>query len=116
MSDIFVKGDINDPILILDCLNSFKPDIIVNFAAETHVDRSIEGPKLFYDTNVLGTHNLIHSLIRSDVCSQDFRFVHISTDEVFGSIRIGELLAFVAAYNEQRFTSIESRLAVLESS
>ena len=53
-------------------------------------DRSIEGPKLFYDTNVLGTHNLILSLIKSDVCSNDFRFVHISTDEVFGSISEGE--------------------------
>ena len=63
---------------------------VVNFAAETHVDRSIEGPRLFYETNVLGTHNLIQSLIKSDICSHDFRFVHISTDEVFGSISKGE--------------------------
>jgi len=50
---------------------------VVNFAAETHVDRSIEDPSLFYETNVFGTHNLIQCLIKSDVCSHDFRFVQI---------------------------------------
>ena len=89
----FCKDDIGNKNLISSVLSNGHPTElcgVINFAAETHVDRSIEGPKLFYDTNVLGTYNLIHSLIKSDICSQDFRFVHISTDEVFGSIREGE--------------------------
>ena len=89
----FCHDDIGNKDLIASVVsNGHQAELcgVINFAAETHVDRSIEGPKLFYETNVLGTHNLIQCLIKSDVCSNDFRFVHISTDEVFGSISEGE--------------------------
>ena len=89
----FCHDDIGNKDLIASVVSDgYQEELcgVVNFAAETHVDRSIEGPNLFYKTNVLGTDNLIQCLIKSDVCSHDFRFVHISTDEVFGSINKGE--------------------------
>ncbi|MFE6895117.1 dTDP-glucose 4,6-dehydratase [Streptomyces sp. NPDC057694] len=79
----FVKGDIADGELLAEVLPGH--DVIVNFAAETHVDRSIEGPSVFVRTNVLGTHTLLESARRAGVK----RFVHISTDEVYGSIDTG---------------------------
>tara|TARA_Y100001958_G_C21194645_1_gene522231 strand:- start:76 stop:1125 length:1050 start_codon:yes stop_codon:yes gene_type:complete len=85
----FVKGDINDSALILDCLNSFKPNVIVNFAAETHVDRSIDNPDNFIKTNILGTANLLkcaYQYYNSDNSTAEFKFLHISTDEVYGSL------------------------------
>ncbi len=85
----FVKGDINDSTLILDCLNSYKPNVIVNFAAETHVDRSIDNPDDFIKTNILGTANLLkcaYQYLKSYNSSLEFRFIHISTDEVYGSL------------------------------
>jgi dTDP-glucose 4,6-dehydratase len=58
---------------------------VVNFAAETHVDRSIDAPDIFFETNVLGTQRLISTLMRSGNLACDFRFLHVSTDEVYGS-------------------------------
>jgi dTDP-glucose 4,6-dehydratase len=88
---VFVQGDIGDRALIERLLAEHRPDAIVNFAAESHVDRSIDGPAEFVQTNVVGTLNLLEralgywrglSLERQD----GFRFLHVSTDEVYGSL------------------------------
>lgn len=77
----FVHGDINDAGLV-DRLLAEGVDTIVHFAAESHVDRSIADPQLFLKTNVLGTHTLLHAALKHGVK----RFLHISTDEVYGSL------------------------------
>lgn len=88
---VFVHGDICDRECVLNLLERFRPHAIINFAAESHVDRSIEGPAVFVRTNVQGTLNLLQcaqqfrSLPRGNL-QPDFRFVHISTDEVYGSL------------------------------
>ncbi|QXJ28689.1 dTDP-glucose 4,6-dehydratase [Saccharolobus shibatae B12] len=74
----FVKGDIRDSKLH-DVIASFRPEIVVNFAAETHVDRSIYKPQDFVTTNILGTINILEALRL-----YNFKYVHISTDEVYG--------------------------------
>ncbi|ACR41253.1 dTDP-glucose 4,6-dehydratase [Saccharolobus islandicus] len=74
----FVKGDIRDSKLH-DVIASFRPEIIVNFAAETHVDRSIYKPQDFVTTNILGTVNILEALRL-----YNFKYVHVSTDEVYG--------------------------------
>jgi dTDP-glucose 4,6-dehydratase len=88
---ILIHGDIVDRILIDKILNKYKPRFILNFAAETHVDRSIHGPSEFIQTNVVGTFNLLEStrkywasILDSD--KKSFRFLHVSTDEVYGSL------------------------------
>ncbi|UXI70730.1 dTDP-glucose 4,6-dehydratase [Tahibacter amnicola] len=87
----FVQGDIGDAAQVQALLQEHQPDAIVNFAAESHVDRSIDGPAEFVQTNVVGTLNLLErclaywrglSLDRQDA----FRFLHVSTDEVYGSL------------------------------
>jgi dTDP-glucose 4,6-dehydratase len=88
---IFVQGDIGDRELVDELLNLYQPQAIVNFAAETHVDRSIDSPASFIETNVTGTFNLLESARQywqklADKERQEFRFLHISTDEVFGSL------------------------------
>ena len=87
----FVKGDICDRVLIAKLLKDYRPNAIVNFAAETHVDRSIHGPADFVQTNVLGTFSLLEeartywsSLAPAE--QNRFRFLHVSTDEVYGSL------------------------------
>jgi dTDP-glucose 4,6-dehydratase len=92
---IFVKGDIGDRQLIDSLLVQYQPQSIVNFAAETHVDRSIDGPASFIETNVNGTFNLLECARQywrklSDTDRDLFRFLHISTDEVFGSLTPNE--------------------------
>ena len=88
---IFVHGDIGDKALIEELLRKHQPFAIINFAAETHVDRSIESPDRFIYTNIVGTFSLLESTLtywrelEGDVKSR-FRFLHISTDEVFGSL------------------------------
>ena len=92
----FVRGDIGDLALIEELLRKYKIDTIVHFAAETHVDRSIIGPQLFVKTNVLGTLSLLEAARRFWIeenalgGGQETRFHHISTDEVYGSLRPGE--------------------------
>jgi dTDP-glucose 4,6-dehydratase len=87
---IFVHGDIADRALITRLLDIHQPRAIVHFAAESHVDRSIYGPKQFVRTNVLGTFELLEaareywSVLGS--AQSEFRFLHISTDEVYGSL------------------------------
>jgi len=89
---IFVKGDIGDYELVLSLLKKYQIRAVVNFAAESHVDRSIHGPSDFIQTNVLGTFNLLEAvrtfwseLPRAD--KEQFRFLHVSTDEVYGSLK-----------------------------
>jgi len=87
----FVRGDIGDRAAIVRLLGEHKPRAIVNFAAETHVDRSIHGPDAFIQTNVVGTFELLEA-VRTHVSAlpagerEAFRFLHISTDEVYGSL------------------------------
>src|SRR5690606_28976780 len=88
---VFVQGDIGDRTLVSQLLSKHQPDAIINFAAESHVDRSIDGPAAFIQTNVVGTLALLE-------CARDywrelpqdrkeaFRFLHVSTDEVYGSL------------------------------
>lgn len=88
---VFVQGDIGDAALITQLLEEHKPCAVVNFAAESHVDRSIHGPEDFIQTNVVGTFHLLES-VRAywDALAEDdkaaFRFLHVSTDEVYGSL------------------------------
>jgi len=79
----FVKGDIRDPELVDEVMPGH--DVVVHFAAESHVDRSISGPEPFLSTNVIGTGLLLDAALRHEVR----RFVHISTDEVYGSVAEG---------------------------
>jgi len=83
-----VRGDIGDRKLLRELLVTRRPDAIVHFAAESHVDRSIDGPEDFVHTNVVGTFHLLEETRRylaEHECPQ-FRFLHVSTDEVFGSL------------------------------
>ncbi len=87
----FIKGDIGDRGLLENILTEYRPDAIVNFAAESHVDRSISAPDDFIQTNVVGTFNLLESsLAYWKGLSPDrrvaLRFLHVSTDEVYGSL------------------------------
>ena len=87
----FVQGDICDQSLIRRLLRDHAIDWVVNFAAETHVDRSIEGPDAFIRTNVVGAHELLKASLDyftslPDSKASNFRFLHISTDEVYGSL------------------------------
>ena len=88
---IFVQGDIGDSALLDQLLAEHNPRAIINFAAESHVDRSIHGPGEFIQTNVVGTYQLLESargywstLLDPDKAA--FRFLHVSTDEVYGSL------------------------------
>jgi len=93
---IFVHGDIGDTKLVGELLDAYEPEAIVNFAAESHVDRSIDGPRLFVETNVLKTFDLLNTTLNwwrelSDFKRSAFRFLHVSTDEVYGSASDGKL-------------------------
>lgn len=88
---IFIQGDIGDRDLVSRLLNQFRPSAIINFAAESHVDRSIHGPGEFIDTNIVGTFNLLESARSYYVSLQglerdNFRFLQVSTDEVYGTL------------------------------
>ena len=80
----FYKQDINNKIFIKTILKKYNPSIIFNLAAETHVDRSIDGPKKFIESNILGVFNLLE-LIRN--YEKKIKLIHISTDEVYGDIK-----------------------------
>jgi dTDP-glucose 4,6-dehydratase len=91
----FVQGDITDKAVVRELLASAKPAAVVHFAAESHVDRSIDGPEDFIQTNVVGTFHLLEECRRYLAGNPDpaFRFLHVSTDEVFGAL--GPTGAFV---------------------
>ena len=102
---IFVKGDIKDFPLITELLEKYKPRAIINFAAESHVDRSIHGPDVFIETNIMGTFQLLKAALdywqnlpefpkkngKDHPTGQNtFCFIHVSTDEVYGSLKPDE--------------------------
>ena len=83
----FIQGDICNKNKLTKSIEKFKPDFIVNFAAETHVDRSIENSSSFIKTNILGTSVLLDCCLENiDKNINDFKLLHISTDEVYGSL------------------------------
>jgi len=87
----FVQGDICDADAVRNAITGFKPDIITHLAAESHVDRSIDGPGAFVQTNVVGTYTMLaearaYWLGLDDAAKAAFRFHHISTDEVYGTL------------------------------
>jgi dTDP-glucose 4,6-dehydratase len=87
----FVRGDIAQAADVRNVFESFQPTHILNFAAESHVDRSIDGPRAFIDTNIVGTFEMLeaarcHFATLSDAAKDIFRFLHVSTDEVYGSL------------------------------
>jgi dTDP-glucose 4,6-dehydratase len=86
---LFVQGDICDQDLLKELLAVHQPDALINFAAESHVDRSIIVPELFVQTNIHGTFCLLESCrdyLKNEGKPENFRFLHISTDEVFGAL------------------------------
>jgi dTDP-glucose 4,6-dehydratase len=88
---VFVHGDIGDRTLVPRLLAEYRPDAVLNFAAESHVDRSIDGPAAFIQTNVVGTLALLESVrdywkSLEGTAREAFRFLHVSTDEVYGSL------------------------------
>jgi dTDP-glucose 4,6-dehydratase len=88
---VFVRGDIGDRALVSRLLAEHRPEAIVNFAAESHVDRSIDSPADFIQTNLVGTFQLLEAALahRASLPADEaarFRFLHVSTDEVFGSL------------------------------
>jgi dTDP-glucose 4,6-dehydratase len=90
-SHSFVQGGIEDSALVQSLLRTHRPDALVNFAAESHVDRSIASPEEFIFTNVVGTFRLLHESLGyyrslSPEAQARFRFLHVSTDEVYGSL------------------------------
>lgn len=87
---IFIKGDICDPTLIQEVLEKYKPSAIINLAAESHVDRSIDSSKEFIQTNILGTYNLLEQSKKVIKKNDNFIFHHVSTDEVYGDLRQNE--------------------------
>ncbi len=91
----FVHGDIGDRGLLLELLNKHKPRAVLNFAAESHVDRSISGPEDFIQTNIVGTFHLLEEVRAywgqlSEENRETFRFLHVSTDEVYGSLSVAD--------------------------
>ena len=88
---IFINGDICDEKLVFSLFEKYKFASVFHFAAESHVDRSIDGPKDFINTNIFGTFNLLqavrHNLVKMH---SDFKFIHVSTDEVYGDLEEGE--------------------------
>ncbi len=90
---VFVQGDIGDSTLVGDLLKQHQPRAIINFAAESHVDRSIHAPGEFIQTNIVGTFNMLEEAraywaALNDADKASFRFLHVSTDEVYGSLSV----------------------------
>jgi dTDP-glucose 4,6-dehydratase len=88
---VFVQGDIGEDKLLPELLTAHQPRAVLNFAAESHVDRSIHGPGDFIETNIVGTFRLLESVrgywqALAPEAQQQFRFLHVSTDEVYGSL------------------------------
>ena len=88
---VFIKGDIGDKKQVSQIFDKYQPTHIINFAAETHVDRSIHDPSAFIDSNIVGVANLLdvalaHYKTLAEPVKSKFRFLHISTDEVYGSL------------------------------
>jgi dTDP-glucose 4,6-dehydratase len=100
----FVEADICDRAAMDRVLAETKPDAVLHLAAESHVDRSITGSAAFMTTNIIGTHTLLeavrgHWVGLDEAAKQRFRFLHVSTDEVFGSLEPGEFFTEATAYD-----------------
>jgi len=100
---VFVHGDIADSGLVSRLLVEYSPQAVVNFAAESHVDRSIDGPAVFVQTNVVGTLNLLQCAVAywrglGAAAREQFRFLHVSTDEVYGSLGATGAFSETTAY------------------
>ncbi len=100
----FVHGNICDAALVARVIGDFQPDIITHLAAESHVDRSLDAPGAFIDTNILGTYTLLHAThaywrALPSARREVFRFHHISTDEVFGALGETGLFTEMTAYD-----------------
>jgi dTDP-glucose 4,6-dehydratase len=98
---IFVRGDIGDASLVASLLQQYQPRAVLNFAAESHVDRSIHGPADFIRTNIVATFSLLETVraYHADLdasAKASFRFLHVSTDEVYGSLGVND-----PAFNER---------------
>lgn len=92
---IFVRGDVGDSRLVERLLAKYRPRAVLNFAAESHVDRSIHGPEDFIQTNIVGTFRLLEATRNywSDLYGperENFRFLHVSTDEIYGSLGVDD--------------------------
>lgn len=95
----FVQGDICDAQLVRKVFAEERPNVVFNLAAESHVDRSIDGPRAFVNTNVVGAFELLDAAraVHKDI--ENFRFIHVSTDEVFGSLGEGDFFRETTPYN-----------------
>ena len=109
---VFVRGDIGNFELVQYLCREYQPQFVVNFAAESHVDRSILDPEAFVRTNVLGTTVLLRavkewydSLDKESALYKEFRFLHVSTDEVFGALKPGE-----KAFTEKTAFALTARI------
>jgi dTDP-glucose 4,6-dehydratase len=99
----FVRADVADAAKMKEVLFGFRPDVVMHLAAESHVDRSIDGPADFIQTNIIGTYVLLETALTywrglPKAAQRDFRFHHISTDEVFGSLDAGGAFDETTAY------------------
>src|SRR5699024_9403687 len=87
---VFVQGDICDRALVTSLFEKYDFDYVINLAAESHVDRSINNPEIFLETNVLGTVNLLqctkNAWLKDGVWAEGKKYVQVSTDEVYGSL------------------------------
>ena len=99
----FIEGDIADPATVAEAFRTHRPRVVVNFAAESHVDRSIDTPRNFVTTNVLGTFELLDAARRfvagePEPARSQFRFVQVSTDEVYGALGPSGAFSETTAY------------------
>jgi dTDP-glucose 4,6-dehydratase len=99
----FVRADVADAARMQEVFSSFQPDAVMHLAAESHVDRSIDGPAAFIETNIIGTYTLLETALAywrnlSNAAQNAFRFHHISTDEVFGSLDADGCFSETTAY------------------
>ena len=90
----FIKNNLQDIKKVKKILKSFNPKIIFHLAAESHVDNSINGPKAFLNSNIIATFNLLESIRTLNYNHKKFRFIHVSTDEVYGSLKNKERKPF----------------------
>tara|TARA_Y100000590_G_scaffold458247_1_gene612566 strand:+ start:91 stop:1149 length:1059 start_codon:yes stop_codon:yes gene_type:complete len=109
---IFIKSDIGNLKKIRSILKKFKPDYIINFAAETHVDRSIDKPDIFIKTNILSFFNFLKNIKeyweKTKKKNSKFRFIQVSTDEVYGSIKTGKTSEDAAIRSSSPYSASKS--------
>jgi len=82
----FVEADIANENAVGLAFSEFQPDALMHLAAETHVDRSVDSPRAFIDANIVGTYTLLEAALKAHQSNPDFRMLHVSTDEVFGTL------------------------------